>query len=303
MRTSAKFGLSMSTIAGLCALAWGLWAQFYPRSIPFPPREVTIPPQGVAFTMPDLAGRPLVDVTINGKGPYRFILDTGAEMTVVDPMLRDSLALKDRRGVNANLDGRSLPLVLIDDLTMGGIRLAGVTAFPMPVSRLLNVENSPVGVLSAMSFAGQLVTFDYPHKRIEIRPGALRAGELDTFEYAADRVVPMVPVHIGNRIIPVPVDTGATSGLTLPNKYLDTLPIESRRKSEKPLRTAAGEFAVTLASATVPISIGANRLPRELQFSDKRGGSETSQGNIGYGVLREFVITLDSKNHRIRIMK
>jgi len=303
MRTFLKFGFSLPAIAGLCALAWVLWDQAHPRSIPYPPREVTVPTQGVTVAMPDLAGRPLVDITVNGKGPYRFILDTGAEMTVIDPSLRESLALIDRGGANANLDGRSLPLVQIDELTVGAARLAGVTALPMSVSRILKVDDPPVGVLSAMSFTGQLVTFDYPHQQITIRPGALAAGEVDTFEYDADQLVPAVPIHIGDRVISVPVDTGASSGLTLPNKYLYNLPIESRRDGPKPIRTAAGEFAVTLATATAPISIGTNRLPQELQFSDTRGGSGMPQGTVGYAVLREFVVTLDSKNHRIRITK
>lgn len=37
----------------------------------------------------------------------------------------------------------------------------------------------------------------------------------------------------------------------------------------------------------------------EVRFSDARPGPAV--GNIGYDVLRDFVVTLDSKNRRIRL--
>lgn len=48
--------------------------------------------------MDNIGGRPLVNVMINGKGPYPFILDTGASITAVDPDLIKELALPPRMG-------------------------------------------------------------------------------------------------------------------------------------------------------------------------------------------------------------
>jgi len=42
-----------------------------------PPAHVEIPVGGVVLAMQDASGRPVVDVRINGNGPYGFILDTG----------------------------------------------------------------------------------------------------------------------------------------------------------------------------------------------------------------------------------
>ena len=38
-------------------------------------------------------GRPVVMVTLNGHGPYRFILDTGAMISVIDASLAHELEL------------------------------------------------------------------------------------------------------------------------------------------------------------------------------------------------------------------
>ena len=46
--------------------------------------NVFVPPEGDSVPMLDFGGRPVVEVMINGKGPYRFILDTGATVNVID---------------------------------------------------------------------------------------------------------------------------------------------------------------------------------------------------------------------------
>jgi Retroviral aspartyl protease len=47
------------------------------------PAGIEVPKDGVTIPMQDMGGRPVVEIKINGKGPYRFILDTGAVTTVV----------------------------------------------------------------------------------------------------------------------------------------------------------------------------------------------------------------------------
>ena len=41
------------------------------------PAGIVVPRDGVTIPMQDMGGRPVVEIKINGKGPYRFILDTG----------------------------------------------------------------------------------------------------------------------------------------------------------------------------------------------------------------------------------
>src|SRR5205814_272541 len=57
-------------------------------------RSTLLPAAGVASVPLDVkSGRPVVDVLINGKGPYRFIVDTGASHSVIDSALAKELGL------------------------------------------------------------------------------------------------------------------------------------------------------------------------------------------------------------------
>lgn len=58
-----------------------------------PPRALTVPDSGITLPLEDIGGRPTVRVMINGMGPFRFILDTGVTITIVDSALRAELKL------------------------------------------------------------------------------------------------------------------------------------------------------------------------------------------------------------------
>ena len=62
-----------------------------PQRISPAPVAVEVPAAGLTLPMQDAGGRPVVDVRINGKGPYRFIFDTGASLTVIDAELKEIL--------------------------------------------------------------------------------------------------------------------------------------------------------------------------------------------------------------------
>ena len=46
---------------------------------------------GASVPMLDVGGRPMVEINIDGKGPFPFILDTGATATVIDTGLAAEL--------------------------------------------------------------------------------------------------------------------------------------------------------------------------------------------------------------------
>jgi predicted aspartyl protease len=56
------------------------------------PASIQVPGDGITVPMQDMEGRPVIDVKINGKGPYRFVLDTGATTTVVSGELSRELS-------------------------------------------------------------------------------------------------------------------------------------------------------------------------------------------------------------------
>ena len=272
--------------------------------IPVPVR-ISVPPDGLTVPMQDMGGRPVVELKINGKGPYRFILDTGAMTTVIADDLSRELSLAPPEGLHvASPDGGTPPaIVMVDDLRIGDATVEGMIAAVMPLGSLLNAENAPRGILSAASFPGYLLIYDYPGRRILIRKGSIESVDFKTsFQYTDDQVLPTVPIRIAGHETQVHLDTGSSFGLVLPTKFLTELPLASQPKETGKARTHAGEFPVSVARIDGAIELGKYKLDlNEVRFSDVRPGPGPAVGNIGYDVLRHFVVTLDSKNRRLRI--
>jgi Aspartyl protease len=297
-----------SAIAILAAaMAWcpGVKAQMHPGPQVAAPASIEVPRDGVIVPMQDMEGRPVVDLKINGKGPYRFVLDTGASTTIVNEELSRELSLPAPAGMHVAVAGGGTPpaMVVIHDVRIGDAVLEGVIAAAMPLSVLLKGENAPLGVLSAASFPGYLLTYDFPGKRISIKKGALGSADAKRiFQYTEGQVLPTVPVRIAGHDTQVHLDTGSPFGLTLPVKFLTELPLASQPKEARKVRTPGGEFPVSIARVKGTIELGQYKLdPDDIRFSDVRPGPGPATGNIGSDVLRHFVVTLDSKNRRIQL--
>jgi hypothetical protein len=269
------------------------------------PSAIEVPKDGVTIPMQDMGGRPVVEIKINGKERYRFILDTGAVTTVVSDELSRELALTPPAGVQvASVGGGPAPaIVVIHDLGIGDATLEGMIAAVMPLGGLLKGEDAPRGILSGASFPGCLLIYDYPGKRILIKRGALESADSKSvFQYSEDQVLPTVPVRIAGHDTQVHLDTGSPFGLVLPVKFLTELPLASQPREAGRVRTGGGEFPVSTARVNGTIELGKYKLdPGEVRFSDARPGPGPSIGNLGYEVLRHFVVALDSQNRRIKI--
>jgi hypothetical protein len=256
------------------------------------------PAAPVTVPMLDIGGRPMVDVTINGKGPYPFILDTGAGFTGIDETLATELNLAPGTPV------RGEQTVRIPDFGVGGLVVHDFQAGRMPsLVRAIAGERPPRGVLSAAAFPGRLVVLDYPGKHVTISPGALGAADnRRIFEYGEDEDLPVIPVRVAGHEYHIHLDSGSPGGVMLPTRYIEEVPLEAPPVAVGQARTMAGTFPVQAATVKGAIEIGEYTLTeKEVRFSDLRPGSKPGIGNLGGQVLRDFIVTFDSKNRRLKL--
>jgi hypothetical protein len=253
--------------------------------------KIEVPPEGASVPMLDIGGRPVVEVKINGKGPFPFILDTGATDTMIDSGLSDELSLGDS----------------VKELIIGAIKVTDLEVNDGPVTAMFaKVDKPPRGVLSARSFPGYLLTFDYPKKKIILRKGVLpEADGKKIFAYGADEMLPIVPVKVAGREVKVHLDTGAPFALALPTKYKDQLPLTAPAIEKGKARVHAGEFPIFKGTVDGEIEIGEFKVAsRDISFTDIVPEADaTPQGQLGYAALRDFVVTLDSANRRIQFAR
>jgi len=112
----------------------------------------------------DAASHLTLNVTINGQGPFRFVVDTGAERSVIADNVAAALQLP--VGPSVTVDGISsrvsAPSVRVERLAFGPFTRRLV----MPVLPRLNLQSDGYLGLDALSDAR--VTFDFAHRQVRI---------------------------------------------------------------------------------------------------------------------------------------
>ena len=124
-----------------CALALTIWSGCtLPASGDFGTPASTTPGE-VPFEMaPPNDAAIIVPVKINGQGPYKFVLDTGATFTCIDQKLVDELKLPEWRGqlgvgVIVPKEG-NIRLVKLDTFEVGNSKATDLKACAIEFSRL-----------------------------------------------------------------------------------------------------------------------------------------------------------------------
>jgi predicted aspartyl protease len=192
-------------------------------------------PQSAAAgpTARDEVGRIVSAVTIAGEGPFRFLVDTGANRSAVTPHLAQRLKLMPvaTAEVHSIHDTVIAPTVRVDTLAYGGVTLT---------SGLLPVIEGPVladldGLLGADALRGRLFLLDFERQCLAILPAShkwrLRGWERVPGEFRFGHLIVM-PGRIGDVRANVIVDTG--SNATLANVALREQLRLARRPSSKP---------------------------------------------------------------------
>jgi predicted aspartyl protease len=124
-------------------------------------------PRFVAPTRRDKIGRIWAPVFINGNGPFRLVLDTGANHSAITASVALALGLAPDpskqvllRGVTGNA---IVPTVRVDSFAVGDVILTSAT-LPIIADALGGAE----GVLGTDGFAGMRIYIDFKHDMITI---------------------------------------------------------------------------------------------------------------------------------------
>lgn len=190
----------------------------------------------------DIGDRMTVDVSVGGRGPYRFVIDTGSERTVISRQLAERLQLESGKDaiLHSVVGVNDVSTVFIPHLQVSNNVISVVDAPALEASNI-----GADGMLGIDSLRSQRVLFDFKAKTMSITPSAKPLERLDgeTIVVRArarhGRLI-FSQAQIDGQQVTVIIDTG--SQVTIGNTAL--------QRSLMKRRTWAVPKAVTIESVT-----------------------------------------------------
>ncbi|MCW0196916.1 retroviral-like aspartic protease family protein [Sphingopyxis sp.] len=192
-------------------------------STPVPPAtgETLAPPVLVTpFIQPfdlDATRRMAVKVMVGGEGPFSFLVDTGAERTVIARELAERLGLAEGAKLKMATIGGSavVPSYRVAAVEMANLRLAAIDA-----PALLGRHLGAAGLVGVDMLEGRRVLIDFRKESMEILETRKRARPIIhdddaivvTARNAAGRLI-LSDARIDGKRIDVIVDTGAQTSV------------------------------------------------------------------------------------------
>ncbi len=295
--TSYTFGAWILSLFAAAALAMLLPAE----SVASKPGQELTGAVEAAIPMTNWGGRPVVDLEIDGKGPFRFILDTGASVTVIDRKLADRLALPEvgETEIGSPLGGTVTAKELsLPDVNMAGLGLGNLRALAFDLFGEMGGDDMPVGVLASNAFTGHSLIFDFPRAEIRVSADLLPPADgREVFDFCSPDGKPSLTVDVAGNKFCVHLDTGSPGDLTLPLSAAEMLSLESEPVVMGNVRLIGKEMSILGASLVGDLQVGTMLMPNpEIGFLE---GAPV--GNLGQGILMNSELAVDHENSRLRL--
>jgi predicted aspartyl protease len=262
--------------------------------------SATLPAQNIAFCerLDLIHDKPFVMVTVNGKGPFRFVIDTGTGgQAFVSSELAQELDLPSTGRIRVSdpsrQGGQKVPMVSIKSLNVAGIEFTNIKA---AVHRLGNGDGSYQGLLGFVLFRDYLLTLDFPRRELRLTSGTLAPdGEQFVLPFRMPDGLPIVSLHIDGLAIDAQIDSGGT-GLSLPQNFSARLRFATDPAPFRIAQSLSTRFQIETAKLSENVHLGA--------YTFKRPNVELNRAfplaNFGSTPMQSFAITFDQKNELVR---
>ncbi|HEY1752068.1 MAG TPA: aspartyl protease family protein [Caulobacteraceae bacterium] len=253
-----------------------------------------------------------VQATVNGKGPYTFILDSGGH-TLLSPRIVSEVGLKpvgEAVQSGAGEGHSTIGFVRFDEIAIGGARLKGMMGFASPIYDK-SIEGIPVDGMVGFELIRRLVTqIDYGRHTVTFTdPARFRPQGLGTpVHFVFYDHLPDVRGFIGALPATFNIDTGSRSEIDVTSPFVAAHHL--RRQFAKGTTAVTGwgvggptkDYVVRLPSLKLgPVEVD----DIAAGLSDAKGGSISNPnygGNIGTALLKRFVVTFDYA-HEVMYLK
>lgn len=252
---------------------------------------------GLSFD--DSSGRPVIDITINGQGPFPFVFDTGAGGVTVRPELAEQLGLtvtgQGEIGSPIGDGGIAVDLTRIDAITAGGAEISDVDA--MIVGFGAPGQVAAMGVIGPAAFSEYgRVAYYFGDNRIEIGGTVLSGPDSAWLPIAAGSFLLNIPVAFNDTEINLHIDTGNPGIVSFPLADADNLPLNAAPEVIGQARTIDREFDIYAAPITINLNLSDAIIPLTQAML-----MPAPFGNVGNGALEGTTLEIDWNSQQFLI--
>jgi predicted aspartyl protease len=230
---------------------------------------------------------PLAPTYVNGRGPFRFLIDLGSNVVI---LRRD--VVESAKGT-VLLDRAKSDIVRLDTLQLGEARFEEVTAGAYDT---LDVD----GVIGYNLLQASSFTLDYPKQRLILHRSSLPEPDNATvFSYEMVDRLPYVTVRIGGGSLLVNLDTGAREYMTVPPSVQGRLPWEGGLEPGPVVtNNQTGSTKVLRGRLKIAPRLGSIALP----VAEVYVNSDAETSWLGSAAMQRAAWTFDPVNHRLRVI-
>ena len=204
-----------------------------------------------------------------------------------------------RSGDPSGLNDRELNTAQIGSISFGGVEFRNVTALVRP-QRITASYPDVDGILGFALFTDYLLTLDYPAMEVRLARGNLpNANGADILSFEIENRVPVIELGIGKWRVKAHIDSGNfVAGFILPEDLVEQLPLLSEPVTVGRARSVSNQIEIKQVQLRDTIHIGRFDYPQAtIAFP------ALSNTNIGFKILREFSLTFDQKNKRMKMVR
>lgn len=241
----------------------------------------------------------LVDVKVNGK-PARFLVDSGAGMTVMTPEAADRIGIKGGLPIKANGAGAKqvdARLIKLETMSIGGVEVKSDQAVVLELPEILKCDGL-VGYSFLRHFA---TTFDYAKQTLTFGPSGKHQVRGDEMQVEMKLIgnIPVVPGSVDGIKGWHNIDTGANTALTVHRPFIEENKLEVKYPNRRHTIVGKGVGGFAYGDKAVIGSFelaGYEFKTLQASFAGKDAGilsKNTTIGNVGADVIRKFIMTLD----------
>lgn len=281
---------------------------------PLPVDSSTVPgaPASTAVKLREVDTRMTVPVLINGKGPFRFIVDSGATRTVISSTLAAQLGLPSAGTVPLHSVGgeSDVPAVHIDSLYVGALPAKEIVA---PVLEEANLGG--LGILGIDTLKGKKVVIDLIRHAMSVEPAdkftpAAAAGEIVVTARSRFGQLVLADADAAGQKIYAIVDTG--SMVTLGNLALRDKLVRRKRAAPEllPITDVTGRKIMASYAPISDLRLGAFHMQNvviafdDAHAFDRFGLSNKPAMLLGMDILQGFDrVSVDFARRKVRLLK